>query len=334
MSRPGRILVLRRKAVGDVVVSLPVAAALRRAWPAARLEMVVDRPAAALVEAAGVVDEVLIPPGGGLADLAWMGRLRRRAYDLVLDLMGTPRTARWCAATGAAVRVGRRRRHRTWAYNHIVEPATGRPRFAGEVFLDLARAVGASAEAWRPVPLGPSGGALQDPPPPGRGPWVILVPAATWPAKAWPDSHFAKLTQILREDGIERIEVAWGPGEEGQRDRIVAAAAGAARPMPPTGLLELARRLDACDLVVTTDSGPKHVAVAQGPPTLTLFGSTDPAGWQPDLPGHGALFHEVECRPCNLRHCPVPGHPCLDALAPERVHRAARALLDGAEVAS
>jgi ADP-heptose:LPS heptosyltransferase len=301
--------------------------------------MVVDRPSAALVRASGVVDTVLVPrTGRGAAalvgEVSWMRALRRRRYDLVLDLMGTPRTARWCAATGARVRVGWRRRGRTWAYNLPLARAEGPPRFAGEVFLDLARAVGAASPPWQPVPVVPTGEVPETAPPPGSGPWVVLIPAATWPAKAWPLGHFGRLAQILHEMGVSRIEVAWGPGEEAARDAVVKASEGTARPMVATDLPALARRLDACDLVVTTDNGPKHIAVAQGTPTLTLFGSTDPAGWQPPGRRHRALWNEVECRPCNLLRCPVQGHPCLDMLAPERVARAAGELLERGEVVS
>jgi heptosyltransferase-2 len=73
------------------------------------------------------------------------------------------------------------------------------------------------------------------------------------------------------------------------------------------------------------------LAVALGLPTLTLFGSTDPRGWQPPGQLHRALFDaQLSCRPCDLKLCPVAGHPCLDALMPSSVLVEAKALLHAA----
>jgi len=155
----------------------------------------------------------------------------------------------------------------------------------------------------------------------------LLNPSASWSARAWPLEHFAKLARLLAENDID-VAVAWGPGEERARDRVLELAGGAARALPDTTLRELARTLNDFDLLITTDSGPKHIAVAQGTPTLTLFGSTAPAGWQPPGRLHAGLVNEVECHPCDLTECPVPGHPCLDELLPERVHACALELLN------
>ncbi len=330
-----RILLVRRKAVGDVVTSLAVARALRRRWPRARMEIVVDRPIAPLVERAALFDEVQVydpPKGRGrlVHDLRWMWHLRRRRYDMVLDLMGTPSTAAWSRLSGARLRVGRRRRGRSWAYNLLL-PGRGRPvRFSGEDFLDFARVVGAPSQSWRPFPLlGASPGGVEPPPPEGKGPWVIIHAPASWSAKAWPNGHWGELIRCLHDHGIERIEVSWGPGEEKTRDAVLEGADGGAVAMPALGLVELTRRLGACDLLIAIDSGPVHLAVGEGTPTLTLFGSTDPRGWHPPVEGHRFLVHDVPCRPCNLTVCPVEGHPCLDAIEAEEVCAVALEMLEG-----
>lgn len=331
MRRPERILIIRRKAVGDILVSLAVAEELRRRWPRVHLEMVVDRFAADLLAEYATLDDLLVhdprsTDQGPLrqraaALLGWIRRLRAGRYDVVLDLMGTPQTAAWTRSTGAPVRVGRARRGRAWAYTHLL-PARGDARFAGEVFLDWVRALGVIASPWRPVPPVPP---RPRSPLRGRPARVVLNPSMSWPAKAWPLQHFRELAARLSgEEGAE-VCVAWGPGEEPLRDAIV--EGGRATALPPTGLRELARELEEADLVIGTDSGPKHLAVAMGTPTLTLFGSTDPRGWQPPIAGHRALTHPVDCHPCNLRECPVPGHPCLDDLRPATVARTAAAML-------
>jgi len=327
---PGRILVIRRKAIGDVLVSLPLVQGLADRWPGAAIDFVVDEAAAAVVFDIDLIDRVLVYPGreirsAGWASAAvttwdWLCGLRRGDYDLVIDLMGTPQTAAWSRWTGAPIRVGRARRGRAWAWTHRL-PARGGSRFAGEVFLDALRILGVDPGPWKPTP------AFADLRWQGPGSsTVMLNPSATWSAKAWPARCFAELGRSLRRRG-HRVLVAWGPGEEESRDHIVRLSDGAVEALPPTDLRELCEQLCSSELLVTTDNGPKHLAVAHGVPTLTLFGSTNPQGWQPPLSRHRWLTHSVDCHPCDLRECPVAGHPCLDELASSTVEEAALAQL-------
>ena len=337
MKDPSRILVIRRRAVGDVLVSVDVLRALRERWPDAKIDFVVDRAAADMVRGSGLLDELLVYDrrlysSGSLwsrigATLAWLSTLRRRRADLVIDLLGTPQTELWTVWTGASIRVGARRRNRAWAYNRYVEPEE-RVRFAGDRFLDWVRVLGVDPGPWRPhAPLlATTVGAALDPRTDSR-PLVILNPSATWAAKAWPVESFGELGRQLG-DGFD-IRVAWGPGEESQRDRIVELGGGAVQAMPPTDLPTLGAWLQRAALLITTDSGPKHLAVAMGTATLTVFGSTDPKGWQPPGVRHRWLTAPADCHPCNLTECPVPGHPCLDGLSSSRVATEAQAMLSG-----
>ena len=73
------------------------------------------------------------------------------------------------------------------------------------------------------------------------------------------------------------------------------------------------------------------VAVAMGTRTLTVFGSTDPRGWQPPGAAHRVLTNPIDCHPCDLRQCTVEGHPCLDQLAPAVVASEVEAMLSEGE---
>jgi ADP-heptose:LPS heptosyltransferase len=336
MMRPRKILVIRRKALGDILVSLAVVRGLVERWPECAIDLVVDDVGLELVEELPELHRVLIYEARALRRAnpwqrllrtgAWLRRLRREDYDCVIDLMGTPQTAIWAWSTGAPVRVGRARRGRGWAYTHRL-PARGGTRFAGEVFQDSLRVLGENPPPWRPV--APFPGLRWKGASSGR---ILLNPSASWSAKAWPAEHFARAGVLLVDAGYD-VAVAWGPGEEAPRDAILEAAGGRIDALPPTNLRELAGEICDSALVITTDSGPKHLAVAQGVPTLTLFGSTDPRGWQPPGTMHRWLANPVECAPCNLRVCPVPGHPCLDELSPRRVVREALSMLASARSA-
>lgn len=337
---PETILVIRRKAIGDVLVSMDVCRALRERWPGAKIHLVVDRAPAPLVEDSPWTDATLVydrrevSAGNAVARARalwrWLGRLRAVGADLTVDLMGTPQTAQWTFASRARARVGPAKRFRTWAYTHVVARRDD-PVFAGERFLDWVRALGIDPGPWRPQPvtvpaaerervesaLSIRGG--------GERPLVVLNSSATWPAKAWPLDRFVEVGRALQREAD--VALAWAPGEEAAVEHIVRESVGAVWPLPPTDLVALAAWLERSNVLVTTDSGPKHLAVAQGTSTVTVFGSTDPRGWQPDRPEHVGLTNPVDCHPCNRLECNVEGHPCLDGLASGLVVDAVRALL-------
>lgn len=343
MNRPAsirRILLIRRRALGDALVTLPAVLAVHRAWPEAAVDLVVDRPFAPLLaELAAPVAVVAWPPPAGES---WLARLRGGRYDLVIDWLGNPRTAIWTALTGAPLRVGYDLPRRRWAYNLRVprNRVDGRAvrAFAGEAFLDPLRALGLAPAPWRAGRAGtdPAGAAeptlgtaYRD----WRAAWglatrrpVVLMMSATWPAKAWPAAHVAALVTSLAAAGREPLLVP-GPGDGALLGEL-AGRVPADRIAPPTGLGELADLLEHARLFVGTDCGARHLAAAVGLPTVTLFGPTDPVGWNPASPAHVALRTGAPCSPCDLTRCPVPGHPCLDGLAPETVHAAALRLLD------
>lgn len=334
-----RILVIRRKALGDALVTLPAVYRLAEAYAAAQLDLIVDRSFVALFEdlARGFT---VIPWPPARRDPLWPLRLREARYDLVIDYLGSPRTAWWTALSGAPLRVGFDLPRRRWAYNLRVPRNRHGPhqivQFAGEAFLDPLRALGLAPAPWRPGAA--RGGAARDEASLGAhyrrwdAAWpftgrarVALVFSATWPAKAWPAAECAALYRLLAARQIDPVVVT-GPGDQ-RLSAALRAALPDARFAPPTTLPELAHLLSRCDLLVGTDSGPRHLATLLGVPTLTLFGPTDPRGWNPNDPRHVAVTMDVACAPCDRTHCPVPGHPCLDELSADAVAAAAFALL-------
>jgi len=335
-----RILLIRRKALGDALVTIPAVREVARKWADAHIDLVIDRPFAPLIQALVPEVEVVVWPTG--PDESWIRRLLGARYDLVIDWLGSPRTAGWTLLTGARTRVGYDLPRRRWAYN-IRVPRNSLAReslteFAGEAFMDPLRALGLQPSPWR------SGSAVTEgfvPEPDRLGeayrkwaalgltdsrPLVILVMSATWSAKAWPDDAIVKLFALLKAEGIRPLLVT-GPGDETLEDRLrnMLPPDGIA---PPTNLLELADLLGHARLFVGTDCGVRHLAACLNIPTVTLFGPTDPGGWNPAVPTHVALRTGEDCSPCDLARCPVPGHPCMAELTPEMVMIPVRKLLD------
>jgi len=340
-----RILLIRRKALGDALVTMRAVLEVVRTWPAASIDLVIDRPFVDLLEGltrrtggAGDLRVLAWPPPAGKS---WLGVLRSGRYDLVIDWLGSPRTALWTILTGAPVRVGYDLPRRRWAYNVKVprNQTAGRDLrgFAGEAFLDPLRYLGVAPSPWRD---GFAAASIPDKAPSefsdnyltwldswtrGSETRVVMMMSATWSAKGWPVGHAAELFLEFRRRGFNPVLVT-GPGDEKLETELRELLPGDAM-APPTNLLELANLLGLARVFVGTDCGPRHLAASLGVPTVTLFGPTDPVGWNPAAPSHVSVRTDAECSPCNLADCPVPGHPCMMDLTPGMVMDAVERVL-------
>ena len=320
-----RILAIRPRALGDVVLTEPALRALRCGHPGARLDVLTYPRYAPLLEPLPVVDRVISLPRESGAMPGLIGRLRGERYDLVVDFFGNPRSALLTAASGASGRAGYDVRGRRWAYRTIVPrnvPAPGeRTEYAGASHVRLAGALGGvpdgvdvrlvlpdAARARARDALAAAG--VTDP-----ARTVGVVPAGTWATKTWPLSHFAVLVASLERAGWPVVAIL-GPGEESAGARLEALAPGVRRLPPLESTLVLAAAVAELAALVGTDSGPRHLAAAAGRPTFAWFGPADPAIWTPPDPRHGTWWSTVPCRACNLTRC--VHWQCLPELSPRR----------------
>ena len=319
----GRILVVRRRALGDLVTSLAALDDLRSAHPDAEIDLVMDPPFVEAARAWSRVTRVLDFPVTAAGRLAFARSLRRTGYDLAIDLHATPLTALLTWASGAPRRVGLDLAGRSWAYTHRVTrlgSATGeagRPPYVA----DALRAVVAAAlpsEAWPPR-------ASYATSHPTRAPRrVALAPGATWSAKAWPPASYARLARLAQERWNAEVTIFWGPGEEALARRIAVAAPGA-RLAEPGSIVDLGERLREFDLLLSGDSGARHLAQRFGVRTVAVFGPTDPWTQTPPGGGHRWLRYPIACAPCQLATCPLAENYCLTRVTPEAVMAAASA---------
>ncbi|GAA2230553.1 glycosyltransferase family 9 protein [Streptomyces indiaensis] len=162
----------------------------------------------------------------------------------------------------------------------------------------------------------------------GNGPYVVLHPGASAPARAWSPERCAEAVELLADAG-HRVVVTGSPDEEGLTRRVSGDTAvdlgGRTDPRTLAGVLRTA------DVVVCGNTGPAHLAAAVGTPVVSLFAPVVPAErWAPyGVPSVLLGDQDAPCADTRALDCPVPGHPCLNEVTGQDVVTAVQKLLGG-----
>src|SRR5215471_4235956 len=277
-----QILIVRLGALGDVVHTIPAAAALRRKFPDGRIDWLVDRKHREIVDLVTVVDRTIAINSTSMGGwIEAVRTLRQTSYAAAIDLQGLLKSAVLARASGAEHVIG-------FSIWHLREK-TARPFYSetadvggGHIIarnLDLLRAVDVeSTEIEFPLRM-PDSDVLERLRErlPDERPFVRINPGAAWPNKRWPAERFGAVASFIRDEAGLTPVVVWGPGEETLARGVVRVSAGAAIEAPPTSVTDLVALTRAASLLISGDTGPLHVATAVGTPVVALFGPTDPA---------------------------------------------------------
>src|SRR5574338_389064 len=203
------ILVIKLRHIGDVLLATPVFRTLREAFPKARLTALVNRGTEAVLRHHPDVHEILTAEKGSMAaQLLFLGDLRRKRYDCVIDLTDGDRSAFMSWATGARMRIGFNAEHR-WRgllYTHVAKPS---PDDAHRIEYDLAtvRPLGLSPATSRPaLYVSPdddmaSKSAIEEliGGDSGTSKVIVIQPGARYSLKVWPAERFAELADRLSQ---------------------------------------------------------------------------------------------------------------------------------------
>jgi heptosyltransferase-2 len=331
--------------IGDAVMATPALRALRRHFAAAHLVGVMRPYIAGVFEGSPWLDsQVFLDRKGhwahSLAAAAW--QLRRCRPHLAVLFPNSFRSALAAWLGGCRRRVGYRRYGRDLLLSDGLDPARrpdGKllPSPALDAYNRLAEAAGCPDPGHRmelfTTPQGEAAAdAVWEQAGLARYPEVVcLNPGAAYgAAKHWHSESFALLAQRLVDERGCGVLVLCGPAERALARQI---AALARRPAVHTladapvsvGLTKACVRR--ADLLVTTDSGPRHFAAAFHRPVVTLFGPTHIAWTETYHPLAIHLQKKVECGPCQLRVCPLD-HKCMTLLTPAEVFESAVSLLE------
>ncbi len=345
---PQRLLVVLPTWVGDCVMATPLLRALRRGLPEARIVGWGPRGTASILRGLPYLDRLRTRrKNESLLDQA--GRIRAGRFDATMLLPGSFRSAAVLRLAGVPRRIGYGRDGRGWLLTDALAPETvGRwPRRSYatvptiDYYLRLLDPLGIEANG-REMTLGQTArearaaaAVLEAANVAGSGgPRVILVPGGNYgSAKLWPPAHFAALADRLVEQFDARVAISVAPNERPIADDI-RARCRLAKPVDLSrhgltlGALKGVCR--AADLVVTNDTGTRHVAAAVGAKLVTLFGPTNEKWTTLYGVREIELSEPVPCRPCQLKRCPLPPpqtQRCLTELSPDRVLAACEQML-------
>jgi heptosyltransferase-2 len=338
---PRRILIRSPNPVGDAVMATPAFRALRQAHPEAEIVVIGPPQHAGLLRDVSSFDEYVPLVGRSFTAIRRRAReLRRRSFDWAVVL---PDSAR-AALEPALARIPRRAGYaRDRLRRALLTDALPPPMEAGrrvpismiERYRRITRALGVpdADDALELVvhdPFRERAAKLLSEQGVGDDPILLVTPGASYGAsKLWPPGHFAEACDALaRRHGLVPVVLPAPSPEEIAIAAEVSAAIGTRHVYvtEPGSLEDLKAMVERCALLLTNDTGPRHVAVALDRPVITLMGPTDPRHTHHLLARQRVLWEEVECRPCGLKTCPID-HRCLTRLSPRRVLDAADELL-------
>lgn len=325
-----RILVVQPRRIGDVIVTTPVIDALRERFPDARVEFLVEPGMAPVLEGYPGLDEALVFEKGRF--FHWLREIRRRRYDWVLDFMNNPRTAQLTLASRAPVRAGFETPFWGFVYTHRA-PRPPAPVYAVQNKFNLLRRLGltppdrvAPRLPLREADFVPASAWWAERGLDGFSERCAVLPMHRKPIRQWPMEKFAGVIDRLRKPAGRAIVLFGGPDERPALERLAASFPDRVFVAPAGGLRQAAALLHRCHAAVTNDSGLMHLAVAVGVPTVTVYGPTWPASWNPGPPHRFVQAEGLACVGCNRDRCPF-GHECMAWVGVDRVADAAEALL-------
>ncbi|HQL91556.1 MAG TPA: glycosyltransferase family 9 protein [Syntrophales bacterium] len=337
------ILIVKLSAIGDVIHTLPSLAALRRCYPQAHISWVVEEAAADLLSDHPMLDRVLVSRrkrwvrdlrecrsrASALREIReFLRAMRDRPYDLVIDFHGLFKSAVLVLLSGGKRRLG---------YDSLQEGSClvlneripeDMTKHAVDRYLDLPRHLGCTTQKPEfPIALQEahferaakllSAFAVDT-----SGGFVAVSPVAYWETKLWDEAKFAAVCdRIVHELGLPVVFTGESP--EGPIERIRALMqAPSASVAGQTSLRELAALYRKASVLLTTDSGPMHLAAAVGTPVVALFGPTSPDRTGPYGEGHVVIRRDLDCSPCFRKACKT--RECMQAIGVDEVFKAVR----------
>lgn len=340
MKQYQNILVNALVNLGDVVLTTSAIALLKKAYPQAKITMLVKPVVREAVENNPVVDEVMVfqykAKDNSLGKmLSMVSDIKSRHFDLSISFDRKLRPALLCWLAGIPVRVGPDKvfddkpSKVTWLYTHvmhishdlnatlqaetyqtIVREFTGLTEHAEPVFARITdEAQKKAAELLARLPQAEKR--------------IALCVKGTFELKTWPKEYFVQVVEALAQRYNASFFIVGAPGDKEYADEVIAAMH---QPVMnfcgETSLVDLAAIISKSDLLITVDTGATHIAAATGVKMVTMYGCTSPDRWHPINKNARVLTSREHCCPCTVRAEACPSNPrpaCLWNITPEQI---------------
>ncbi len=311
-----KILIIKLRGIGDVVLSTVALDNLRVDFPSAQIDFLTEKPSNLFLSKLPQIDNVILFNKGNLFDRGkQILEIRKNKYDLVLDFYTNPATALLSRFSGAKYKAGFPYGSRKSAYN--IWGPTVRDKFhAAQLHIEFLKEIGLTHSSnnlyfdsnesdysilYNELQRFISKDKLI----------VGISPSGGWESKKCNPEKFAKIADSVSEKYNAQILILWGPGDYDDVTKIKELMQNESHIAPKTDIMEMGACIRFCDLLIANDSGPMHISTAVGIPTLSLHGPTDP-----NLQGPFGDKHEwinkadLDCIICNLLEC-NRNHECF-----------------------
>ena len=336
------VLVWLPSPMGDAVLCTPALRAVRERFRSSRITFLANPVVREMLSPGAFNDEWIENKEN--STLAISARLRRHRFSRAILFKNSFASTLAVFLAGIPARIGYAREKRGFLLTEKVyapKLSTGKfePRSMIDYYLAIASRLGAETTNRNlEVPIAPeTGESIRSKLPElagAEGPVVVIVPGGAFGAsKCWPGDRFAQTADRLISDHNATVVISVAP-EPAER-RIAQSICDSSRHKlinlaeRPVSIGELKALFSVADLVITNDTGPRHIAIALQRKVVTLFGPNDPAWTDTRYENETQIIGNVPCAPCSKPDCVMSGHLCMQAITVDMVCNAAKELLEG-----
>lgn len=328
-----RVLVVKLRSIGDTVLSTPSLIALRRSAPNAEIDILLEEWVAPVLEGFDAVDHIITVGKNTVDRLKTAIDLRRRKYDVAINLHGGTTATMLVWASGARHRVGYSYYQYSFLYDHLLTSASDfwhqDKTHSAEQQLALVGFLGVPVDDRPKTRLAVTDAAAEkvravcsadwfD-----EGSFALLHPASLFFTKQWPTENFARTAEFLAAKGMHTVAVG-SKNESRVLEDLKKQSNVPITTFDGFSLPEITALASKARVFIGNDSGIAHIAAAVKTPSVVVFGSSNRDHWRPwtDAPNE-IVFEELPCQPCPGYECKEFGEPkCILSVPSEAVFAA------------
>lgn len=325
-----KMLIVKPSAMGDIIHGLAFLNSVKKRLPSLEVHWVVAKGFQGIVESHPMIDKLWVIDKNSwkkprrfpetLREMKSLGKaLRREQYDIVVDLQGLLRSALICALTGARLRVGFAEAREGSPLFYTMRVRGGSEIHAVDRYLSIASALGCdNVPVEFPLPPFPE---IDLAGPCFSEDYCVIAPSAGGAAKRWPAAYFGELAARLP---LRSLVIAGEADSELARQVEAASGGRAVSIAGKTNLREVMAIVGRARFLVSSDTGPMHLAAALRVPVFAVFGPTNPVRTGPYGDIHTIIRAELPCAPCYKRK-KCRQWLCMPSITVERVLKSIRA---------